>query len=255
MTLEEGAPQARCPSGCGKQIDYRLPGVSKLLRSFLESAHATELDERRKDQEPEEAMPGGFDLWQEIAASRDLFVCGSLAVAFGSSGIVLAKSEEDRVKVKFDSFIRGASGVFNVSPEEIMPQLPSSFGVKIGQRVVAALDLVVRGAVAIPFATLGTVLGAGSSPDRITVLFDSAAEGFPSRLDIQAFEIAPSQELIGCGLGSGRCHALVFYGKVFFLHCTDCLCASSGNVPVSRNQDLVIEFRDGCCELPKEYLT
>ena len=114
MKLDEGAPKARCPSGCGKQIDYRLPSVSKLLSSWLESAHGNELEERRRDQEEEDIH--GFSLWQEVAASRDLQVGSTLAIAFGTSGIVIGRhEEEDRVKVKFDTFLFGMNGVFNVT--------------------------------------------------------------------------------------------------------------------------------------------
>lgn len=199
VKLDDGAPRARCPSGCGKQIDYRLPSVSKLLRSLLEAEHASELAERRRDirdQELEERIAGGFGLWQEVAASRDLFVGENLAVAFGTSGVVLGRHEEGRVKVKFDLFLWGISGVFNVSPDEILPQLPSTFGVSIGQRVLASQDLIVASAVRVPFATLGTVVGPSSSPDRITVCFDTVTDG-QNRLDVQAFEILPNMELIG----------------------------------------------------------
>ena len=199
VKLDDGAPRARCPSGCGKQIDYRLPSVSKLLRSLLEAEHANELAERRRDirdQELEERIAGSFGLWQEVAASRDLFVGENLAVAFGTSGVVLGRHEEGRVKVKFDLFLWGISGVFNVSPDEILPQLPSTFGVSIGQRVLASQDLIVASAVRVPFATLGTVVGPSSSPDRITVCFDTVTDG-QNRLDVQAFEILPNMELIG----------------------------------------------------------
>ncbi|CAE7485668.1 BFAR [Symbiodinium necroappetens] len=161
--------------------------------------HASELAERRRDirdQELEERIAGGFGLWQEVAASRDLFVGENLAVAFGTSGVVLGRHEEGRVKVKFDLFLWGISGVFNVSPDEILPQLPSTFGVSIGQRVLASQDLIVASSVRVPFATLGTVVGPSSSPDRITVCFDTVTDG-QNRLDVQAFEILPNMELIG----------------------------------------------------------
>ena len=66
----------------------------------------------------------------------------------------------------------------------------------IGQRVLASQDLIVASAVRVPFATLGTVVGPSSLPDRITVCFDTVTEG-QNRLDVQAFEILPSTELIG----------------------------------------------------------
>ncbi|CAE7192694.1 BFAR [Symbiodinium natans] len=196
VKLDEGAPKARCPSGCGKQIDYRLPSVSKLLSSWLESAHGNELEERRRDQEEEDIH--GFSLWQEVAASRDLQVGSTLAIAFGTSGIVIGRhEEEDRVKVKFDTFLFGMNGVFNVSPDELLPQVPSGFGVQIGQRVLASQDLIIGSAVAVPFATLGTVLGPSGVPERIAVRFDSVAEGQPHDLSVQAFEILPHVNLIG----------------------------------------------------------
>ena len=92
-------------------------------------------------------------------------------------------------QVKFDSSLHG-TGTMNVFPDDLTPQLPANvMDLKIGDVVVAAMDLIVRDNVAVDFGTCGTVLGAHEG--RIEVLFPS------KRLSVQTFEIQPARPLLG----------------------------------------------------------
>eukprot|EP00913_Durusdinium_trenchii_P034161 g31970.t2 len=198
--LEDGAQRPRCPAGCGKKIDYRLPQTSKVLRQLLESSHSAEIAERRGEAEDVTPLLGGFEAWQE-----DIVVGDQVYVSFGTSGVVLCNHETTHVKVKFDSVLHG-TGTLNVFPAQLMPQLPRSRSacgseqraLQIGEAVVAALNLTTGEppVVAVPFGTPGTIVGAAVE-GRIEVLFTSSSG--PKRLNVQRFEIETAGELLGEG--------------------------------------------------------
>ncbi|CAJ1327589.1 unnamed protein product [Effrenium voratum] len=215
--LDEGMERPRCPCGCGRKLDYRLPSVNLLLRTLMEHSHAEQLAEREKEEREQEEpeILGGLSAWQEVAASQDLFVNGRMVVAWGTSGVVLCNHETTHVKcsgvghgaaclswppgpgkVKFDACLSG-SGTFNVSVGEIVPQLPSSFGFKIGQGVVAGLNLMIGDELVVAFGSPGTILAKSTLEGRIVVNFHCTVEGAERKLDVQAFELQPSHELLG----------------------------------------------------------
>lgn len=193
--LDDGAPKPRCPAACGAKIDYRLPSISKVLVRMLESSHGEELKERRSEEE-EDVILGGYEAWQEVAASRDIYVGERLVIAFGTSGIVLCNHESSHIKVKFDASLWG-TGTVNVFPNDLMRQMPPNpLGLKIGEAVIAAMNLMIGDVVAIPFGTRGTVLG--PRPEgRIEVSFEESSAEPAKNLNVQSFEIQPAKELLG----------------------------------------------------------
>eukprot|EP00434_Breviolum_minutum_P001103 symbB.v1.2.000965.t1/scaffold39.1/size394969/9 len=195
--LDDGAPSARCPSSCGSRIDHRLPNVSKVLSRMLEASHPEELEQRRReDEEEDEVILGGYAAWQEVAASRDIKVGERVMIACGTSGIVLCNHETTHIKVKFDASLHG-TGTVNVFVEDLMSQLPRNpLGLKIGDAVVAAMNLETGPVVAVPFGTYGTVLGAGQE-GRIQVRFNASDKEPAKCLSVQSFELQPAKELVG----------------------------------------------------------
>eukprot|EP00928_Gymnodinium_smaydae_P088905 TRINITY_DN72941_c0_g1_i1.p1 TRINITY_DN72941_c0_g1~~TRINITY_DN72941_c0_g1_i1.p1 ORF type:complete len:328 (+),score=24.96 TRINITY_DN72941_c0_g1_i1:50-985(+) len=187
----------RCPhSTCEAVISNRLPKVSRLLSSALEALAPRESQRRRAEaaQEPSETIRFGYEAWQEIAASKDLFIGEAMVVAFGTPGIVLSNTAdaEDRVKVLFDTRLFG-EGALNVTSGEVQSQLPCHFGVlKIGQRVAATGDLTVDGVIRYPFASLGTILCRSQNPVRILVEFDTLGKA-----NVLPTEIAEYVPLVG----------------------------------------------------------
>lgn len=196
--LDDGAPMPRCPTGasCGAKMDYRLPSISKVLLRMLESSHGEELQQRRSEEEEDEVILGGYEAWQEVAASRDIYVGERLVIAFGTSGIVLCNHESSHIKVKFDASLWG-TGTVNVFPDNLMPQMPQNpLGLKIGEAVMAALNLMIGDVVVVPFGTRGTVLGPGPE-GRIEVSFEESSVEPARNLNVQSFEIQPAKELLG----------------------------------------------------------
>lgn len=90
--LDDGAAFPRCPAGpCGRKLNYRLPSISKVLSKILEPPQEDDVNE---------VILGGFTAWQEVAASRDIFVGEKIFIASGTSGIVLCNHESSHIKVQ-----------------------------------------------------------------------------------------------------------------------------------------------------------
>lgn len=136
-------------------------------------------------------LRGGFISWQEVVAARDLQIGNSLVVAFGTKGVVISNFGDVRLKVKFDERLHG-NGAVNVTLPEIAAQLPEHFGFVIGQRVSAAMDLMVGDQCVMEFASQGTVLGLYGD-DRVTVRFDSR----PIPLNVTLSEIHHCRPMVG----------------------------------------------------------
>lgn len=185
----------------------RLPAISKILSSALAKLAPTKLEQRRREEAESAASAqpilSGFHPWQEIVASHDLMVGTRIVAPFGSSGIVLANSSrvEGRIMVSFDST---ESAFFDVTPSEIISQLPDAFGVRIAQRVFAAGDLMVGPRRAVGFGTQGSVLRRCAADEtRLCVEFDGGLGTF----NVQPFEVSPYRKLVGGFLPAQRVKA------------------------------------------------
>jgi hypothetical protein len=205
---QSGVP--RCPqAGCAQRLPLRLPVKSVMLERTMEILIPEEVQQRREEawkdaeeEEEEEVIPGGFVLYDDVAASRDLTIGEDrqIVVPFGASGVVVGRFNEERLTVKFDERMDGSEGCLNVKPFEVLKQLPLRFGVRLGQRVVATRDLMIGLQLAVRFGTRGVVLASytgEAGEDRVTVQFDERADGGANSVNCLPCEIAPSRKLAG----------------------------------------------------------
>lgn len=187
----EFTPQ--CPGGCGEKLPYRLPPNSKMLQHILAHFKPDELERRRGEAaedaaREQEELPGGFTFFQEVAASRDLVINHAIVAAFGARGIVVCAGGEGRICVKFDAYTDGRESCIRVSPCEILPQLPVAMGFTIGQRVVAAHNLMFGSEVGVRFGVRGNITQRFGA-DRLTVQFDERTDGSRNCVNVLPREI------------------------------------------------------------------
>lgn len=193
---------ARCPGGCDGVVPFRLPPRSYLLQRCLEAAAPEELERRQREAEDELALaqpiPGGFEAWSEVAASQDLRIDPQIVVGFGTPGIVVgpAAGKEDRVRVMFDTRLDFQRGHIDVKPFELIKQLPSHFGVKIGESVVAVQDLHHDVTLMAPLGTRGVALRQHGEI-RIVVQFDRRVDGSHLPINVLYSEVMPHRKLLG----------------------------------------------------------
>lgn len=180
-----------------------------MLSEAVEALFPEELERRKQDEaadrEEEEAIPGGFAVLEEVAASQDLTLGTGpdikvVVPMYGPGFVVGSKSDEARVTVKFTDRTDGAEGCLNVTCGELVKQLPVHFGVRLGQRVVAARDLMFGPTLGVRFGELGTVIGCSKGQggeDRLSVMFDSRADGSAGNVSCVPDEVAPALKLAG----------------------------------------------------------
>ncbi|CAK0846489.1 unnamed protein product [Prorocentrum cordatum] len=244
---ESGVP--RCPhAGCEARMPLRLPGVSRMLAAAVEALFPEELERRRLDgaadqdlEEEQQAIPGNFALLDEVAASRDLTTgVGNerkVVVPMSGAGFVVGRSEQEdgRVTVKFEDRMDGAEGCLNVTLGELVRQLPARFGVRLGQRVVAARDLMFGPTLGVRFGVHGTVLGSSQglgSEDRINIQFDSRADGQSGDVSCLPEEVAPACKLAG---GFELADSVVAARDLFSADHRIVLCGTRGRIMRSMN--------------------
>lgn len=190
----------RCPAGCGQVVPLRLPPRSYVLQRCLEAAAPEELARRQREAEEDNAnaepLPGGFQPWDEVAASDDLKVGRDVVVSYATPGVVLGPSGTDRIEVIFDSRIDFQRRSLLVLPCELLRQLPGHFGVKIGQTVVAVQDLYCHDTLLAHLGTRGVAYEMHSD-DRIKVKFEHRADGVDQGINVHYSEVRPYGKLLG----------------------------------------------------------
>lgn len=184
---------ARCPGPCNAVIPFRLPPVSKMLKRLVEVVAAPELERRRvelaEEVETDSQLPGGYKPWDEVAAAMDL-VCGStLIVKALTPGVIIQKHNEERITVKFDFRADANFGCVNVTPPEIVLQLPSGCPFKIGDDVCASRDIDDRSEVGIQFGTRGVVHGRCAAIEGLVLVHFHPALGGMRRVNVRPCEL------------------------------------------------------------------
>jgi len=196
----------KCPGGCGQKVPYHLPKHSVALRSAMEQLLPSRLALRIKEaeQEEDELCAGGYKVWQEVAANRDVLYGNSLVVRQGTPGLILGDCADGvHVTVKFDEREDGSELCVNLTPDAVMAPLPGGF--RLRQKVVALFDLLLTTDMKVPLGSVGVVIGSFSS-DRVTVLFeDSSASSAAERakpfpdfpVSVHTREISAQRPLVG----------------------------------------------------------
>lgn len=210
--LEMGAKQEfvpSCPSGCGNKMPLPLPAVNHMLQQVIQVLRPQDLARRRKERDEssdEIATPygvlvsSGFEIGQEVAAAHQLHIKHRTVAHLGSRAVVLAGDlVAGRITVKFHERLDGRSECVHVLPLQIVPQLPASCGVSVGQRVLAAMNLYVGSTAIVWRGTEGVV--ECLTPDmlelRLTVQFSQRADGSSSKVNVTPMEITPFCILAG----------------------------------------------------------
>jgi len=161
-----------------------MPGV--LIGNFGDDRHViVKFDEREDESDlcvnvlPEDLMdplPAGIRLGQRVVSVYDLLLGdGVIGVKLGTAGVVMGRHGDNRVTVQFDERQDGGAGQVSVLHSEIQAQRLLVGGFTFGQRVVAALDLVVGTRMVVQAGITGTIV-AEYSETRITVQFDKRSD-------------------------------------------------------------------------------
>mmetsp|Transcript_91969 Transcript_91969/g.268986 ORF Transcript_91969/g.268986 Transcript_91969/m.268986 type:complete len:311 (+) Transcript_91969:88-1020(+) len=191
---------ARCPAGCGRVVPFHLPPRSYVLQQCLEAGAAEEIARRRAAEESEvAALPGDFEAWEEVAASQDLTIRERIVVAYGTPGVLLGSRREGRLEVVFDERTDFRHGSLHVQPFELLRQLPSHFGVRIGQRVVAVVELgnASQGTVFARVGAHGTALRRHGEDRLVVQMEETREDGSDLPLRVHYSEVMPSRTLLG----------------------------------------------------------
>lgn len=180
-----------------------------MLQQAIQALKPHELERRQAEQEEIVDETGdtegtlisaGFSVGQEVVASQELQIKETTIAFLGSKAVVVAGDlVPGRVTVKFDERLDGKSQCVHVLPQEVVPQLPASCGVCVGERVVAAMDLFVGSTLIVWFGTQGVVecLTPQMQELRVTVQFTDRADGSSNRVNVTPAEITPYCMLAG----------------------------------------------------------
>lgn len=161
---------------------------------------------RRKSEDAEEELEeeqvchGGFVPWQAVAAAQDISFGHILGVRLGTPGIVVGNSSDDHhVTVKFDKREDDSDLCVDVLPAHLMKPLPGNF--RLGQKVMACVDLHLNGALVVPLGCVGTIIGpaAGTaeSTEFLLILFEERLDGMEGYVAVHHPMILPHRLLVG----------------------------------------------------------
>lgn len=134
-------------------------------------------------------LPGGFRLGQKVVACFDLVLEDGKAVAkLGAPGVVVAQGLGDHILVLFRERLDGEDGPVNVHHKMIAPDRLLVGGFRLGQKIECCRDLVVDGVVAVPFRTIGLIVGEYSDT-RLTVVFETGNQSGHNHFNISPMEL------------------------------------------------------------------
>lgn len=172
------------------------PGI--VVGNFNDGNHLTVKFDKREDASElcvtilpstlMEPLPGGFQLGQQVCASKQLMLGGSVVVQLGSLGMVVGAVDQQHMHVLFNERTDGMEGCLHVHCEMISPHRLLVGGFRLGQKIQACKDLVVNDHVAVPFNATGIVMGEYSDA-RLTVAFDVEGEGQSTHFNVPPTEV------------------------------------------------------------------
>lgn len=189
-----------CPTlNCSHRLPLQLPPTSFMLQQVV-SAFAPDELRRREAQEregvDEPSIPGGFVAWEEVVLNQDISSDEQVLWAtFGMKGTVI-KGAGDVVVVKFNDRLDFSEKGINIAPCKLSRPIHQTFGVEIGQRVVANRDLYQDETLMVAFATKGTCIRQ-LNPERAVVKFDTRVDGSDGLVNVTKLEIDVAKRLVG----------------------------------------------------------
>jgi len=211
----------RCPSGCNGMLSCNLPPCSVALKAATEQLMPEAFERRRLEEEEEAAEEdtaclGGFSTWQAVAAARDIGFGLVVGVRQGTPGIVICNFQDGiHLVVKFEKREDGSEGVVNVLPTDLVRPLPGDF--RLGQKVVACVDLVLEdGSAVAKLGAEGAIIAPGLG-DHVLVLFNERLDREDGPVNVHYKMLAQDKLLVG-GFRLGQriecCRDLVVDGVV-----------------------------------------
>jgi hypothetical protein len=165
--------------------------MEKLVPDQLERRKAEDAEEE------EEICPGGFKPWEHVAAASDISFGDILCVRQGTPGIVVCKSSDDyHLTVKFDRREDESDLCVDVKRSHLMKPLPGNF--RLGQKVMACVDLHLNDNVVVALGSTGTIVApAFTAVDHLLVSFDERCDGVEGYIAVDCASIAPDRLLVG----------------------------------------------------------
>jgi hypothetical protein len=183
-------------------MPFELPAVTSSLITAMEKLAPDELKRRKEEdaeqaQEGEQTCRGGFKPWEHVAAASDISFGHILCVSQGTPGIVVGNCSDDRhLTVKFDRREDDSDLCVDVLPSQLMKPLPGNF--RLGQKVMACVDLELDDEIVVPLGCTGTIVApVTGSDDKLLVSFDERLDGLKGYMSVEIDLILPDRLLVG----------------------------------------------------------
>jgi hypothetical protein len=166
--------------------------MEQLIPERVASRREEEEDDKIVD---DDVCRGGFRVWQEVVAARDIIFGDSVGVRRGTHGILVGNfTDAVHVTVRFDEREDQSELCVNVLPEALIEPLPGGF--RLGQRIVALFDLTLHGVIGVRLGTVGTIVGP-LPDDRLMVSFDERWDNGEGTVSVSFREVTVQRPLVG----------------------------------------------------------
>jgi hypothetical protein len=154
-------------------------------------------EDAEEEQEEEQMCHGGFKPWEQVAAAQDISFGHILGVRQGTPGIVVGNSSDDHhVTIKFDRREDDSDLCVDVLPGHLMKPLPGNF--RLGQKVMACVDLHLNGAVIVALGCTGTIVAAAvGAAEHLLVSFEERLDGIEGYIAVHYAMIIQDRLLVG----------------------------------------------------------
>jgi hypothetical protein len=169
--------------------------MQKLVPDQLERRKAEDAEDA--EEEDMELCHGGFKPWERVQSVSDISYGHILGVRQGTPGIVVGNSSDDQhVTVKFDSREDDSDLCVDVHCEQLMKPLPNNC--RLGQKVMACVDLELNDAIVVPLGSTGRIIApAVGAVDRLLVSFEERLDGIQGCIAVDADAVLPDRLLVG----------------------------------------------------------
>lgn len=178
-----------------------------MLQQVIQVLYPHDLERRQSDEEDiadelndsaGTLAAAGFKPGDDVAASQELRIKDKIIAHLGSKAVVVAGDlVHGRITVKFDERLDGSTTVAHVLPSEIVPQLPATSGVAVGDRIVAAKDLYAGSICIVRHGTHGVIERQSRDEIRMIVQFTERNDGTNNKVSLMPHEITPYCMLAG----------------------------------------------------------